>query len=335
MYKIFIKDTLNDVTKNYVEIISSALQKTDVDYQYIYNDVEKIEPQDIVLVIEAAAFRTVYRHNRKQRIVSWAQGIFPEETDLTYPKGIKQSLRKLYWRRQERRMVLKSEFLFFVSNEMARHYGRVYKYRGDNHFVMPCFNMELDKDAFATPAKYDKPTFLYAGGLNAWQCVVETILVYKEVKKILPLAQFTILTHQKSQAQDLVIRLGVPEVEIRSVPLEDMPEEQKKYKYGFLLREDIAVNRVATPTKLNSYMASGIIPILSDVIDSFKENLNDMNYLIKVDSSLNSEIIAKQIANYDAKSIIANDVLAEYEELFSRYYNKEYYIEQFKDLLPR
>lgn len=334
-YKIFIQGSLNDVTQNYVSIVVAALQSQNIACEYIYDKVEKIDPNDIVIVIDSAAFRVVYCHNRKQRIVSWAQGIFPEETDLTYPKGLKQCARKLYWRIQERRMILKSEFLFFISHAMVRHYRKTYNYKGDNYFVMPCFNMELDKEAFSVATKYSSPTFLYAGGLNAWQCVTEALTVYKEVKKRLPLAKFTLLTHQKNQAYELVAKLGVPEVEIRSVPLKDMVEEQRKYKYGFLLREDIDVNRVATPTKLNSYMASGIIPILSNVVESFKENLGGIKYLIQVESLKNPKIVAEQIIEYESNAIVPAEILAQYEELFSTYYNKEHYIEQFKYKLPQ
>ena len=42
----------------------------------------------------------------------------------------------------------------------------------------------------------------------------------------------------------------------------ELTEIYTKCHYGFILREDIVVNRVACPTKLVEYLAMGVVPIV-------------------------------------------------------------------------
>lgn len=332
MYKFYLPAGVNEVTGKYVGIIEEALNRQGAGHIRVA-DCRAVTAEDIAVVIDSAAFRDIYRRNRKQRIVMWAQGIFPEETDMTYPPGIKQFLRKKYWRVQERRAILNASFLFFVSEEMKRHYQKVYGYRGDNYLVMPCFNSGLDEAAFSVKGKYDCPSFLYTGGLNAWQCIEETVFAYKAIAEVLPGSSLTLFTRQQEEARKIVDRAGLKEVEIRSVPLERMEKEQRKYKYGFLLRRDTEVNRVATPTKLNSYMASGIIPIMSDVMAAFRENLADVKHIVRVGDVGDSRAIAKEVLAFEKRNIEPSELLAEYRNVFGTFYNEEKYIKLIVDKL--
>lgn len=49
---------------------------------------------------------------------------------------------------------------------------------------------------------------------------------------------------------------------IGSKNLSELNKEYKESHYGFILREDLIVNRVACPTKLIEYLAMGIVPIV-------------------------------------------------------------------------
>lgn len=51
------------------------------------------------------------------------------------------------------------------------------------------------------------------------------------------------------QAKEIVENAGLNNIEIRNVPYQELPAEMKKFKYGFLIRDNHALNRVATPTK--------------------------------------------------------------------------------------
>lgn len=48
-----------------------------------------------------------------------------------------------------------------------------------------------------------------------------------------------------------------------------MSEALADVKFGFVLRNDVPVNRVATPTKLSSYLSAGVIPVFSKYLKDF------------------------------------------------------------------
>ena len=49
-----------------------------------------------------------------------------------------------------------------------------------------------------------------------------------------------------------------------------------------ITRKDIAINKVATPTKMSSYLANGIIPIFSDIIGDFNKVMGKLKYTVPV-----------------------------------------------------
>jgi GT2 family glycosyltransferase/glycosyltransferase involved in cell wall biosynthesis len=113
-----------------------------------------------------------------------------------------------------------------------------------------------------------KPVVVYAGGLHKWQQVPKMIDAIirtadrcshrfycpepKLVKDMLPLSVADVVTVEAKTHTELMTLY--PECH-----------------YGFILREDIIVNRAACPTKLVEYLAMGIVPIVdSEDIGDFK-----------------------------------------------------------------
>ena len=115
---------------------------------------------------------------------------------------------------------------------------------------------------------------MYAGSLSAWQNIDETLKIFKQIENIIPEATLTLLTEEKIKAQALIKQYDIQNAMVRYVSLNNLNEELLKHKYGFLLRKDIKVNNVSTPTKMNSYLSSGVIPIYSDAIKDFSKHIN-------------------------------------------------------------
>ena len=83
------------------------------------------------------------------------------------------------------------------------------------------------------------------------------------------------------KANNLIEEHNIKTAYVKYVDLRDLNNELLKYKYGFLLRRDNLVNNVATPTKMNSYLACGLIPIFTDAITDYKDQINLKFRLIK------------------------------------------------------
>ena len=322
-----LKAEINDATQYYVETILLAFKKQGYEVMSV-SDTKQITKNDLVLVITMKSFIKVYLHQPRQQIVMWFQGVVPEEARMQFKGHWSAAFRYRFWSVCERWILRRSNFLFFVSDAMIEHFKRKYHIQDlPPHYIMPCFNLPINEKAFKFSGKYSSPTFVYAGSLSAWQCIDQTLDLWTRIQQAIPKSHFVLLTGEKEKAHQLVNKYGLRSVEVKYVPMKDMGDELAKYKYGLLLREDNIVNRVATPTKLNSYMAAGVIPIFSDVIQAFAKVLSDVKYLLPV-GNLESENIVSRLRNMESKNIVADDVRKEFEKVFVHYYSRPYHIEQ-------
>lgn len=159
--------------------------------------------------------------------------------------------------------------------------------------------------------------------MSRWQCIDETLLLYKKIKQQFPQAALTLLTKEQEYAKQLCEKYHVT-ADIQFVPSSELQNKLKEYKYGFIVRDDITVNNVATPTKMNSYMAAGVIPVYSDVIGDFKSQFSDVLYTISFHSA--QECLDK-IVELEKSPVCIDKIKKEYIGIFSDYYSTDKYLE--------
>lgn len=323
MYKFLLqRDDLNEATSFYLDIIKRALLNIGENVEYV-SSLKDITPLDKVLTIRAKTFFLVWLQNPKQYIANWYQGIVPEEIMCLFENSFSKYFRKYIWTVWERFALNHARKNIFVSKSMLEFYQKKYGYTKCNNFIMPCFNQVLDVSSF-TEDKYKSPTFVYAGSLSRWQCIDETLSLFAKIKEILPQASITLLTKEQIRAQKLCEKHNVS-AQIKFVPSTELNKELAKYKYGFLVRDDIAVNNVSTPTKMNSYMAAGVIPVYSNVIGDFQPIFKDLNNVISFKSTM--ECINK-IMLMEKTKIHIDELRNEYKTIFDNYYSIDRYINQ-------
>lgn len=334
--KIYLrKGDRNNATSFYIDVLERALTDVFKRVEYV-DDVEKLNRGDVVLIISMYALLDVWKHNINQNIIYWWQGVLPVE--LAYNVShytFRLRLRIIFYTIIEYLLIHKSKLNIFVSQTMLEHYRRKYHYHGQNTFIMPCYNQSIAKEAFYIPSKYSEPSFVYSGGILAWQCVEEMIILYKKVKARYNRANLTILTTGIDEAKALVQKHNVKDVDIKCVPVDRLNEEQSKYKYGLLLRANDVVNNVATPTKFNSYLAVGLIPVISNVVGDYKPLLAKMKYKICVDNEKELDKAYRLICDMEENSIVADDIYAEYQSVFDSYYNTSYYIAEMSNTFSK
>ena len=121
--------------------------------------------------------------------------------------------------------------------------------------------------------------------------------------------------------------MNVVGVKIKHVPSNELLEELRLYKYGFIWREDVIVNNVATPTKMSNYLAAGVIPIFTTAINDFSQNLSLGKYGLIFHPSESADSVAVKIANFDREKIDVDKIRKKYEDIFSSYYSRDHYLE--------
>lgn len=315
-------NSVKDATALYLKIINDALNTNTV-FKMV-TTIPETKEYDVVVTFNVKDFIKLKLKRPRAKVVNWFQGVLPEEAYL------KNNNKKEYYIFSilEYITLKSSKFNFFVSKEMKKHYLNKYYYKKDNCFIMPCFNSVLEEEnSFYSQKNYNDPTFVYIGSMSKWQCIDLTILVFNEIKKKIPEATLTILTGEKEEAFNKCKQYNV-KANIKYVLLDDLKDELLKYKYGFIIREDIKVNNVATPTKLSTYMASGVIPIYSNVIKDFVF-LKQTKYAIEL-NTLDANTISEKIIAFENRNLEIKELYHNYQDIFDTVYNIKVYENKIK-----
>lgn len=326
MYKFYLPKGERVVTEYYNDLIKKSVKRAGKEITDI-GVLGEIEKSDKVIVVSVRDALRVWIQNPKQHVTVWIQGVGAEEslTQSLHCFPIKW-LKYYYYCCCEYLTLKKAKALFLVSWAMKEHFTKKYGSFKVPYIIMPCFNIgKLDIDSFYEE-RYASPTFVYAGGFQVWQCVDRMLLVFKEIQKLIPNAHLTILSQDLEIAKSSIEKMELNHVEAKYIPRAELDVEMRKYKYGFLLRENTVINKVATPTKMGTYLAAGIIPIFTTAVADFDNLLPLDEYGLKFNYTDSNLFIAKQIADFDMKEIDIEKMRETYQTVFSSYYSPNHYL---------
>lgn len=354
------KGDKNEVTKFYLDIIIEAFATECIETQ----NISDIHNDDIVITSNMIDAYRIMKYNKNTKLINWYQGIIPEEISLQNIHHVKNKIGehvskllnvplkvarlvsifaipffkfgiiKIVLSYLEKTVLNNCAANIFVSNTMHTHYKKKYNYVKNNYFIMPCFNSVIQKDHFNINSKYKNFTFVYVGGLDKWQCFERTTKIFKHIQSIRPDAKLFVYTPSKKAAKDMLNKFGIKNYEVACVDSHLLSDYLQNYKYGFLIREDISINQVSTPTKLGNYLASGIIPIFSDIIGDIKINLKNVSQKVMVSPDLSDEEIAKKIIHFDKNTAFSpQKIYSEFLDIFNVYYNREIYIQKIRSFI--
>lgn len=320
---------LNDATRHYLASVADALG--DLGHRLTHTpDLGAIPPQANVLCIECKSAARLSMHRPRARLWQWLQGLYPEEAGWQFDSR----LREFAWNRLESWTLKRSQGALMVSQAMQQHFAAKYPRLQLASTVMPCVNATLSPAAFRATDKYHRPSFVYAGSLHRWQCIDATLAAFAAIQRQLPDATLTLLTAEREQATARLRQLGVPATTVAYVPLAELPQALAAFKYGFVLREDHVVNRVATPTKVSSYMAAGVIPVMTRAAQDFSQHLAPVTPIVWLDR-LEAEHVSQRVLAQEARLLDAEAVLASYRAIFERYFDHAAYRPALRDFFQR
>lgn len=330
MFKI-VKTTDHPVVKTYMDIIRNACIETGLGCKTVAYKQKQDKKRDIIVtdspLVSIYYIIAGYKHH-----ITWFQGISPEESYIKNKSKFRYRILSLV----EYIVLRRAQLLFFVSEKMKLFYEAKYNLKLDNKsYIMPCFNeLSIYHDSFEIAKKFQKNKFIYIGSLSEWQCFNQTVELFSEIeKRSHSSVELHVLTSQKDKAIKILKENKIKNFYVDYKQPQDLHDYIKDMKYGFILRKNIDVNQVATPTKLSNYLANGIIPIYSECLDSF-HRLNQQIQLgipcnIEDGIARNAEIIIKHMEK-DLKSKTVRDKCS---LAFTSYYNKEKYVDEIMNKL--
>lgn len=309
------KRSLNDASNFYIKIIAKRIEADNFFFKTV-NALSDIQHPDLILTVTEKYYLLAKLRYPRTKHIYWSQGIGPEEQFGRWHAVVFRTIAEFL-------AVRTSDILYMVSYAMCDHFAKKYGYKKNNYVVMPCFN--ISKPNTIVLEKFTCPTFVYAGGMAIWQCIDQTLDTYKIVEDSLPSAKLIILSNAQKEFTEKIKSRGIKNYIVKYVKKDNLADELSKYKYGFLLREDNPVNNVATPTKMNGYLASHLIPIYTDAIRDYNSILDLGDFAIKVSCPFTPKEVADAIINFEKKQINCDAFGRVIDNIFETYYNEKYY----------
>ena len=218
----------------------------------------------------------------------------------------------LRYRLVERFVFRYSDALVVVSEAMAELLQQRYKGLKARLFRVPIFD-SAGEALSPCQSSGDEPLLIYAGGAQAWQNVD---LMLDSFKQVAHLCRLRILTADQGAFRDKIKQLGLEErVELLTVPKLEVYRHYAQAQFGFVLRDDVPVNRVACPTKLVEYLTAGLIPIViqPDIGDFYRRGYAflSLEQLLTAGLPDQQKLTLMREQNYQVVRNMQNDALEE------------------------
>ncbi|MFI5451830.1 glycosyltransferase [Pedobacter sp. UC225_61] len=236
----------------------------------------------------------------KKKICLDFHGVVPEENLV-----INNRFYFYYFKFIEWVSVRLATHVIYVSKVMEQNFVQKYPFITKRRMIYPNYtNIKQDR----IPIKFNnantgnKTVFIYSGNLQNWQNIDDLLKVIHQYQTV-PNYHFIILTGQVEQFKKKIVKhhIQLDRIEINSVNSDEIDAYYARAHYGFILRSDHLLNRVANPTKMMEYLLFGITPIVKSVaIGDFNDyqyeyiNINEFNeYLLPKKSTINQNIALK------------------------------------------
>lgn len=249
-----------------------------------------------------------WRSVQCQNIIWDVHGIIPEELRFAGERWLKIKL----FERLELMVAGNVTKITVVTHAMQEHLQSKYP---DCHAKFYTYAiLPLTIETPKAPSNFDNQNvvLLYAGNTQKYQNIP---LMAKNIASLVDRAgvRFEILTGAMEEMRAIFTQYGLNDkhnVHINSVKPSELDAYYSQAHYGYVLRDDIDVNRVACPTKIVEYLAYGLRPI---VIQPRIGDFAEMGYeyvgveelhsisLKNTKSTQNSAIYHNLVENSDAR----------------------------------
>jgi hypothetical protein len=249
---------------------------------------------------------------KKSAKIIWdVHGIVPEEQALSG-----NMLLARLCSAGERFIAGRAEVVIVVTNQMKAHLLKKYPFRKTTfitYAVLPASILEGHYEPVA-PGENDELIIVYSGNTQVWQKISLMMEVIQSNSN--DHICFYILTGEPDTMKGYLAEkqlFGRENIKLLSVAPDQLASYYRMAHYGFILRDDIAVNRVACPTKMVEYLFYGVIPIvLSNAIGDFPEHNYEFVEYTSFNTQLqprksfhNIEIVRQMVRDQQATDLVA------------------------------
>ena len=133
------------------------------------------------------------------------------------------------------------------------------------------------------------PLYLYSGGLAPYQKFPETLGIFQHIRRVRADARLLVLTADAAAATDLTRDMSG--VLVRRVANIEVNRYLNAADAAFMLRDKVATNIVASPTKFAEYCLAGLPVVMTDAVaDSYSLAREGGNLVDATDGAIPTDI---------------------------------------------
>lgn len=283
------QDYLYITTLNKVNVVS---------YKDILEIRTSIQKNDIIYIRDAFLYlkiKSLYILNRSVMLIYDFRGLLSYESFSRH----KNILRFITIYIIEFFIYMTADKLFAVSINLKKKLYTIYKFKR-NLNVVPC----LSSRVIHNKNKIDSNciNFVYIGSMSKWQCIDQTLDLFYYIQSKIN-ATLTIYTTNIDEAKTYMESYDFEEnVRVDSLSHEELLKVLPDFDMGFLLRENLVLNKVASPVKFLEYTSSGVVPIVTLHVGDYSNDVKvkeiGIIYQDKTEELINE---IKNISNSDIR----------------------------------
>lgn len=212
-------------------------------------------------------------------------GAFEELIEFSAKSKVKTILRHLLYhicKQNETRYLKQFDYILAVSETLKEYLVKNYSIPGSRIHVVPCAiehitikREKLMRSRVQARKRYgvedDELFFLYSGGTSKWQCIEETVDIYRRIEKEIGRKCKLLLL---SGDREYISKFAAPGIICDSLRADQVAATLPAGDFAFLIRDCYVTNEVAYPNKYIEYISAGLKVIstryLKDIANSIE-----------------------------------------------------------------
>lgn len=200
--------------------------------------------------------------------------------------------------------IILSNRLLLVSDLVTRYYpvAKVKSFASIPRYLNPVYptlsdcenngNFTVLTDFIKARRVLGRKIVVYSGSVDKWQLPSETVLLMSEMVRRFDFSAVILTNSQKMFKDAIAARMGTshPDFCIVKLPSVLVLKALSQCDVGVILRDDLVLNKVASPTKLYEYLYSGLALITTTAVSEAQHFIGTYRNGVNVDiSKLNGE----------------------------------------------
>ena len=275
------------------KLIISDLYNTFVFLKYYLKNVFKVDKIIFQTRLGSLGFTyAVLKWLPKAKFILESRGAGNEETNhatQTENKNLKKRIQTYFSVTSEKLLLVKSDAVFCVSNALSKYYRDKYNLNAEKFKVFPgaadsesfFYDLDLRKNSREElKLTEDDILIVYSGRLEMkWEIPDKIFEFFENSHTKNNRFKLLLLTPDVDLAINFIKEKSLENITIvKSVKFDEVNKYLNASDVGLLLREDIPMNNVASPTKFAEYLMTGLPVIISSGIFDFADMINQTKY---------------------------------------------------------